>query len=120
MQAAHREDRVQRGVGGVVEDRIGRLVQGLQVVGGLPEERITSLGGVDSSEALILLTHAEALLAVGSRAEGRAALIAGGSMLADITDEHELETRRRQEGIFFGSLSFSGKASAGIGNWTLG
>lgn len=47
-------------------------------------------------------------------------LIAGGSMLADVADEHELETGRRQEGVFFGALSFSGKSAAGIGNWVAG
>ncbi len=48
---------------------------------------------------------------------GAAGLISSGSMLADIADEHELQTGHRQEGIFFGALSFSGKASAGLGNW---
>ena len=38
-----------------------------------------------------------------------------GSMMADIADEHELETGLRREGIFFGAMSFIGKASAGIG-----
>ena len=36
-------------------------------------------------------------------------------MLADVADEHELITRRRQEGIFFGALSFAGKSAAGLG-----
>ncbi len=44
-----------------------------------------------------------------------ASLVASGSMMADIADEHEFETGRRQEGIFFGALSFSGKAAAGVG-----
>ncbi len=48
---------------------------------------------------------------------GAAGLVSAGAMLADISDEHELRTGRRQEGIFFGALSFSGKASAGLGNW---
>ena len=39
-----------------------------------------------------------------------------GSMMADIADEHELQSGRRQEGIFFGALSFSGKGASGIGN----
>ncbi|MCP4003320.1 MAG: hypothetical protein GY725_03910 [bacterium] len=42
-------------------------------------------------------------------------LIAAGSMMADITDEHELNTGRRQEGIFFGALAFSTKAAVGLG-----
>jgi len=41
--------------------------------------------------------------------------VTGGSIMADIADEHDLETGRRQEGIFFGAISFSGKAAHGIG-----
>jgi Na+/melibiose symporter-like transporter len=44
------------------------------------------------------------------------ALITFGSMVADIVDEHELRTGKRQEGIFFASVSFSGKFTTGIGN----
>ena len=44
------------------------------------------------------------------------ALITFGSMVADIVDEHELKTGKRQEGIFFASVSFSGKFTTGIGN----
>jgi GPH family glycoside/pentoside/hexuronide:cation symporter len=44
------------------------------------------------------------------------ALITFGSMVADIVDEHELATGKRQEGIFFASVSFSGKFTTGMGN----
>lgn len=44
------------------------------------------------------------------------AIVSAGSMMADIADEHELRTRRRQEGIFFGALSFSGKGASGLGS----
>jgi Na+/melibiose symporter-like transporter len=44
------------------------------------------------------------------------ALVTFGSMVADIVDEHELTTGRRQEGVFFASVSFSGKFTSGIGN----
>ncbi len=37
------------------------------------------------------------------------------SMLADALDMQELRTKRRQEGVFAAALSFSGKATAGIG-----
>ena len=46
--------------------------------------------------------------------------ITSGSMLADIADEHEIATGRRQEGMFFGSISFSSKASSGIGHLLAG
>jgi Na+/melibiose symporter-like transporter len=44
------------------------------------------------------------------------ALVTAGSMMADIAAEHEYGSGRRQEGIFFGALSFSGKAASGLGN----
>jgi Na+/melibiose symporter-like transporter len=55
-----------------------------------------------------------------------AAFGAGGSVtafnsaMADITDEHELRTGRRQEGIYFGALAFAGKSSSGIGHGLAG
>ena len=48
------------------------------------------------------------------------ALVSFGSMMADIADEHELETGQRQEGIFFGAVAFSGKAASGVGNIVAG
>ena len=42
--------------------------------------------------------------------------VAFGSMVADIIDEHEYATGKRQEGIFFAASSFSAKATTGIGN----
>ena len=48
------------------------------------------------------------------------AVVSFSSMMADITDEHELETGRRQEGIFFGVVSFSGKAASGAGSFFAG
>ncbi|MCP4682332.1 MAG: hypothetical protein GY864_08350 [Desulfobacterales bacterium] len=41
--------------------------------------------------------------------------VTGASIMADIADEHELQTKHRQEGIFFGAISFSGKAAYGLG-----
>ena len=43
------------------------------------------------------------------------ALVSFGSMMADVTDEHELESGRRQEGVFFGAVAFSGKGASGLG-----
>ena len=48
------------------------------------------------------------------------AFIAFGSMMADVADEHELESGLRQEGIFFGAISFSGKATSGFGTLIAG
>jgi Na+/melibiose symporter-like transporter len=48
------------------------------------------------------------------------ALVTFGSMVADIVDEHELLTGKRQEGVFFASVSFSGKFTTGIGSVVAG
>ena len=45
------------------------------------------------------------------------AFVAFGSMMADVADEHEYESGVRQEGIFFGAVAFSGKATSGFGNF---
>lgn len=42
------------------------------------------------------------------------------SMLADLTDENELATGRRQEGIFFSTVAFTGKAASGLGGLIAG
>lgn len=42
-------------------------------------------------------------------------VVAVGSMLADVADEHDLATGRRSEGVFFGSYAFIIKATGGIG-----
>ncbi|MFN7142317.1 MAG: MFS transporter [Myxococcota bacterium] len=46
---------------------------------------------------------------------GAVAVVAAGSMLADIVDAHELATGERREGVFFGALSFARKAATGVG-----
>jgi Na+/melibiose symporter-like transporter len=48
------------------------------------------------------------------------ALVSFPSMVADIVDENELKTGKRQEGIFFGAVSFSSKATSGLGNIVAG
>jgi len=45
---------------------------------------------------------------------GMQAAITVGSMMGDIADEHELKHGTRQEGIYFGSYSFSGKVTSGL------
>jgi GPH family glycoside/pentoside/hexuronide:cation symporter len=45
------------------------------------------------------------------------AFVSFGSMMADVTDEHEYQTGIRQEGIFFGAIAFSAKATSGFGNF---
>ena len=61
-----------------------------------------------------LLTPMLVAFGVASGAGGLA-VVSSNSMMADVADEHELETGRRQEGIFFGALSFASKGAAGLG-----
>lgn len=44
-------------------------------------------------------------------------LVSFGSMMADVTDEHEYQSGIRQEGIFFGAIAFSAKATSGFGSF---
>lgn len=48
------------------------------------------------------------------------ALVSFGSMMADVVDEHELDSGRRQEGVFFGAVAFSGKGASGLGTFVAG
>lgn len=55
------------------------------------------------------------LTVLGSGLVGAAAVVASGSILADVVDAHELATGHRREGLFFGALSFARKAATGVG-----
>lgn len=46
--------------------------------------------------------------------------VTGGSMLADVADEYELQTGRRQEGVFFGAQLITYKATSGLGKFVSG
>jgi Na+/melibiose symporter-like transporter len=69
------------------------------------------------SPAYVPLLASLALIAALGAAAG---LVTSGSMMADIADEHELDTGRRQEGIFFGALLFAVKATSGLGQFVAG
>ncbi|MEM1433408.1 MAG: MFS transporter [Pseudomonadota bacterium] len=47
-------------------------------------------------------------------------LVSFNSMIPDVVDEHELLTGKRQEGIFFSAISFSAKATTGLGTLVAG
>lgn len=49
-----------------------------------------------------------------------ATMVTGRSMMADVTDEDALACGRRREGVFFGAVSFSAKASFGLGSQIAG
>lgn len=67
----------------------------------------------ESFAYLGILLAASGLAAFGVAA----ALVLAGSMMADVADEHELVTGRRQEGIFFAALSFGAKSTSGLGTF---
>ncbi len=47
-------------------------------------------------------------------------LVSFSSMVADIADQHELTSGKRQEGIFFAASSFATKTTSGIGSFIAG
>lgn len=57
---------------------------------------------------------------LGQMASAILLLVTAASALADIADEQELLTGRRQEGIFYSARSFFGKASSGLGHLLAG
>jgi Na+/melibiose symporter-like transporter len=80
----------------------------LRIVGYFPE---------NNSDLLIPLLMVFYLLTLTF---GVILLISAMSALADIADEHELNTHRRQEGIFYAARSFFAKASSGLGHLLAG
>lgn len=55
-----------------------------------------------------------------SYGSGAVMVISIVSSLADVTDEHELLTGRRQEGVFFAARSFFSKLTSGLGHLLAG
>jgi Na+/melibiose symporter-like transporter len=49
-----------------------------------------------------------------------AGLVTAGSMMADVSDEHELMTGQRQEGVLFGAQSLAAKSASGVGHQIAG
>lgn len=77
----------------------------LRLVGWFPEN-----GSFELEALLIAIKFTQGLCVVQ-------ALISFSSMMADVVDEHELLSGRRQEGVFFGAVSFSNKSTTGIGTF---
>lgn len=73
------------------------------------------LGWLPPPGSLGILLAVSGFSALG--AVGIAYLLVGmGTMLADIADQHELSSRQRNEGIFFGAFSLTNKSSAALGS----
>lgn len=84
------------------------LPTSLRLLGWFPDD--------DSALLVPLLVAIRAVQAAGAVQ----ANVAFGSMIADVIDEHELNTGRRNAGIFFAASSFSGQAATGLGGLLAG
>ena len=76
---------------------------------------LREIGAFPGNDHPLMFATLSLLLAL-SAFFGALAGVSGGSMMADIADEHELTSGRRQEGIFFGAASFAGKSAAAFGH----
>jgi Na+/melibiose symporter-like transporter len=84
----------------------------LRLVGWFPENDDTiSLGQMEMKTILPLLVVVKVIQGFSTAQ----ANVGYGSMMADVCDEHEHQTGRRQEGAFFAAVAFSAKATSGFG-----
>ena len=67
-----------------------------------------------------VLAYTLSALSFMSSFVGVQASITVSSMMGDVADEHELKHGRRQEGVYFGSYSFSQKCTGAFGNMIAG
>ncbi|MEM7097682.1 MAG: MFS transporter [Pseudomonadota bacterium] len=80
----------------------------LRFFGLLPENGTTELAMI-----LTIIKFIQGMAAAQS-------LVSFHSMIADIADQHELKTGKRQEGIFFAAGSFASKSTSGVGSFLAG
>ena len=82
------------------------------MVGWFPEnDDVISFGPFQMNLVMVLLVVVK-LIQGFSTAQAN---VGYGSMMADVCDEHEYQTGRRQEGAFFAAVAFSAKATSGFG-----
>ena len=107
MIAPSTHDRISKRTGMMIGTTGWALVQIVPIIlrfkGWFPEN--------GTSELVVVLIAAKFLQGVAAAQT----FVAFNSMLADIADEQELLTQKRQEGIFFAAASFASKATSGIG-----
>jgi len=84
---------------------------GLIGVGQLVPAALKVAGLIPSTANVTTLIVAAVLTGIGASCS----LIGFQSMMADAADEHEMLFRARREGLYFAGISFSAKASSGIG-----
>jgi GPH family glycoside/pentoside/hexuronide:cation symporter len=78
------------------------------------------LAGMMPSEGTIALVTTLTAMRVTQGLTTVHANVTGGSMLADVADEYELKTGRRNEGVFFGAQLITYKATSGLGKFVSG
>ena len=84
----------------------------LRLLGWFPEnDDVISVGPIEMNFVMLLLVTMK-LIQGFSTAQAN---VGYGSMMADVCDEHEYQTGRRQEGAFFAAVAFSAKATSGFG-----
>jgi Na+/melibiose symporter-like transporter len=93
---------------GVVMTVIGPVFIGLRLAGFMPE-----VGG----SALLTVLSVGVFFSYGAIILGTAVL---GKMIADVSDQYELETNTRQEGMLFSASMFLTKAASGLGTFVSG
>jgi len=82
------------------------------LLGLFPEnDSLVALFGVEMNYVMVLLV----LFKIFQGFVTAQANVGYGSMMADVCDEHEYLTGRRQEGAFFAAVAFSAKATSGFG-----
>lgn len=91
---------------------------GAALFGALPPS-LRELGVFPPNESALLLPAVLGFFGTAAFFGGLAGVL-GGSMMADVADQHEYRTGMRQEGVFFGAASFSGKLSSAIGHLVAG
>ncbi len=78
------------------------------------------LAGLMPAEGTIALVTTLTVMRVTQGLTTVHANVVGGSMLADVADEYELKTGRRNEGVFFGAQLITYKATSGLGKFVSG
>jgi Na+/melibiose symporter-like transporter len=78
------------------------------------------LAGLMPAEGTIALVTTLTVMRVTQGLTTVHANVTGGSMLADVADEYELQTGRRNEGVFFGAQLITYKATSGLGKFVSG
>ncbi len=91
---------------------------GVCVFSALPPT-LRELGFFPDNESPWLLPSVQLLFGLGAFFVSIAGVV-GASMMADVADQHEYETGLRQQAVFFGAASFSGKLSGALGQLLAG